>query len=135
MNHWRHYIAPVAIVCFAPGYGYATQYMTIEEAQKICFPNASSFEVNHVVFSQEQIQKIENQSGQKVLSKGQQIWKAMDHDKTLGYFVVDYVIGKHLVIDYSVAINLDGTIKKVEILEYRESYGGEIRSDDWLKQF
>ena len=51
------------------------------------------------------------------------------------FFIVDYVIGKHLVIDYAVALSPEGTVKQIEILNYRESYGGEIRNPDWRKQF
>src|SRR5262249_43701142 len=53
----------------------------------------------------------------------------------LGFFVVDYVIGKHAVIDYSVALEPDGRVKAVEVLEYREAYGSEITSHSWLHQF
>jgi len=45
------------------------------------------------------------------------------------------VIGKHLYIDYAVALNASGAVQRVEILEYRESYGGEITSPSWLAQF
>src|SRR4051794_25202392 len=55
--------------------------------------------------------------------------------ENFGFFIVDYVIGKHLVIDYAVALSPEGTIKQIEILNYRESYGGEIRNPDWRKQF
>ena len=43
--------------------------------------------------------------------------------------------GEHLYIDYVVALDPDGRIRSVEILQYRESYGGEIRSPGWLAQF
>jgi Na+-translocating ferredoxin:NAD+ oxidoreductase RnfG subunit len=49
--------------------------------------------------------------------------------------VVDHVIGKHLYIDYAVALAPGGRVQRVEILAYRESYGGEIRSPSWLAQF
>jgi Na+-translocating ferredoxin:NAD+ oxidoreductase RnfG subunit len=52
-----------------------------------------------------------------------------------GLFVFDRVIGKHLYIDYAVALSPAGAVQRVEILEYRESYGGEIRSPSWLAQF
>jgi len=34
-----------------------------------------------------------------------------------------------------VALDPGGRIRSVEILQYRESYGGEIRSPSWLAQF
>jgi FMN-binding domain len=51
-----------------------------------------------------------------------------------GVFVLDHVIGKHLYIDYAVAIE-GGRVRRVDILAYRESYGGEVRSPSWLSQF
>jgi Na+-translocating ferredoxin:NAD+ oxidoreductase RnfG subunit len=135
MTHWRRHIAPIAIVFVCPASGYATQYLSIQEAQKLCFPSASSFEAAHVIFTPQQIAEIEKESDQKVLVRGQQIWKAKNDDKTIGYFVADYVVGKHLMIDYAVALNTDLSVRDVEILQYRETYGGEIRNPDWLKQF
>jgi len=135
MSGWKQYIAPAAIVWLSPAACYAAQYLSVQEAQHQCFPNATEFQEANVVFTPEQITEIESQSGQKILTKAQQIWKAVEGDKVLGFFVVDYVIGKHLVIDYSIAINLDKTVKQVEILQYRESYGDEIRNPDWLRQF
>lgn len=135
MSGWKRYIAPVAVVCFIPVSGYATQYMTVEESQKICFPEADTFQSNHVLFTQEQIKSIEGKSGLKVHAKGQQIWKAIKNGETIGYFFADYVLGKHLLIDYSVAIDMSGKVKRVEILEYRESYGDEVKNESWLEQF
>ena len=33
------------------------------------------------------------------------------------------------------ALEPDGRIRRVDILQYRESYGGEIANRDWLAQF
>jgi hypothetical protein len=51
-----------------------------------------------------------------------------------GIFVADHVVGKHLYIDYAVSI-VGGHVHRVDILAYRESYGGEVRSPSWLAQF
>jgi hypothetical protein len=53
----------------------------------------------------------------------------------LGLVVLDHVIGKHLYIDYTVAFDTSGRVTKVDILQYRESYGGEVRESGWLSQF
>ena len=39
------------------------------------------------------------------------------------------------MIDYAVGIGLDGKIRNVEILAYRESHGYEVRLPAWRKQF
>lgn len=49
--------------------------------------------------------------------------------------LVDAVIGKHDLITYAVALTNEGKVRQVEILEYREAYGGEVRSNSFRKQF
>jgi hypothetical protein len=90
----------------------AVQYLTVDAAQKLAFPSATRF--------------VEN---------GGTSWKAMAGERLLGLFVLDHVIGKHLYIDYAVAIDTGGRVMRVEVLQYRESYGGEVREPGWLAQF
>lgn len=135
MSDWLRWTVPPAIVVSMASPVYATRYLTIEEAQKLAFPTATQFVEAHVVFRSSDVAAIERISGQKVRTRGQQVWRAHAEARLVGFFVVDYVIGKHLVIDYAVALEPDGRIRRVEILEYRESYGGEITNRDWLAQF
>lgn len=110
---WVRYALPAAAIVSAASPAYAVQYLSIEEAQKQAFPSATQF--------------TEVQAGR--------VWKAEAGGKVAGFFVFDRVIGKHLFIDYAVALTPGGAVHKVEILQYRESYGGEIRSPSWLAQF
>jgi Na+-translocating ferredoxin:NAD+ oxidoreductase RnfG subunit len=134
MDHRLKWLSPAALVMASATPGYAVEYLSIAQAQRICFPNADQFVARHIVFTEAQRKAIEA-TGQKVLVRGQQVWKAMEGGEAQGYFIVDYVIGKHLVIDYAVALAPSGEVRDVEILQYRESYGGEIRNADWRKQF
>ena len=113
MSEWKYWTIPAAAVvsCSAPAY--AVQYLSVAEAQKQAFPSATQF--------------IEVEAGR--------IWKAEAGGRVAGLFVLDRVIGKHLFIDYAVALDSGGRVHSVEILQYRESYGGEIRSPSWLAQF
>jgi len=90
----------------------AVQYLSIAQAQKQAFPSATSFAA------------IDGRA-----------WKAQAGSQVLGVFVVDHVIGKHLYIDYAVALDTGGRVQRVEILQYRESYGGEVKENSWLSQF
>ena len=110
---WVRYTLPAAAIVSAASPAYAVQYLSIEEAQKQAFPSATNF--------------TEVQAGR--------VWKAEAGGKVAGFLVFDRVIGKHLFIDYAVALTPGGAVHKVEILQYRESYGGEIRSPSWLAQF
>jgi Na+-translocating ferredoxin:NAD+ oxidoreductase RnfG subunit len=135
MNQIPRWILPAAISVTLPLPSYAVQYLTVSQAQKLCFPEADQFVAAHVKFTPAQIKAIEAASGEKQLLRGQEIWRAIKSGKLQGFFIVDYVIGKHLVIDYAVALSPEGSVKEIEILNYRESYGGEIRNPDWRKQF
>jgi Na+-translocating ferredoxin:NAD+ oxidoreductase RnfG subunit len=129
------WVLPAAVGVIVPLPSYAAQYLSVEAAQKVCFPACNQFAVAHVRFTLAQIQAIEAATGQKQLLRGQEIWRALKSGKLEGFFIVDYVIGKHLAIDYAVALSPTGTVRDIEILNYRESYGGEIRNPDWRKQF
>jgi len=135
MSDWVKWAAPPAIIVSIAGPGHCTQYLTIEQAQKAAFPAATRFAEAHVVFTPSDVAAIEQRSGEKVRTRGQQVWRALVEDRLVGFFIVDYVIGKHLVIDYALALEPDGRVRRVEIMQYRESYGGEITNPRWLEQF
>lgn len=52
-----------------------------------------------------------------------------------GVFMVDNVKGKSRPITYAVAFDARGDILALEILAYRESHGGEVRSGLFRSQF
>jgi Na+-translocating ferredoxin:NAD+ oxidoreductase RnfG subunit len=112
MTEWIRYTLPAAAIMSTVSPAYSVQYLSIEEAQRQAFPSAHFVEV---------------QPGR--------VWKAESGGRVAGFLVFDRVIGKHLFIDYAVALTPGGAVHSVEILQYRESYGGEIRSPSWLAQF
>lgn len=113
MPDWIKWTAPAAALVSVTSAAHAVQYLSIPQAQKLAFPSATQF--------------VETQAGRA--------WKAQAGGRTLGLFVFDHVIGKHLYIDYAVALDPGGRILRVDILQYRESYGGEVRQASWLAQF
>jgi Na+-translocating ferredoxin:NAD+ oxidoreductase RnfG subunit len=113
MTDWIRITAPTALVAALTSPAQAVQYLSVAEAQKLAFPAAGNF--------------VEVDAGRA--------WKAEAGGKVVGLFVVDHVIGKHLYIDYAVALTPTGQVHRVDILQYRESYGGEVRSESWLGQF
>ncbi len=104
---------PAAAVASIVSPAYAIQYLSIPEAQKQAFPAATHF--------------TEVQAGR--------VWKAEAGGRGIGFFIFDRVVGKHLYIDYAVALSPAGAVQKVDILQYRESYGGEVNSPSWLAPF
>jgi len=53
----------------------------------------------------------------------------------LGFAQVRNVKGKDQPITYLVAIDSANALKDVDVLVYREPYGGEVAYDPWRKQF
>jgi len=56
-------------------------------------------------------------------------------DSLLGFAAVGNVIGKDQPITFLVAIDPSDRLKDVDILVYREPYGGEVAYDAWRRQF
>lgn len=113
----------------------AERYLTVIEAQELSFPQADRFEAQVVRFSKEHSRAIERKSGIKVRNRGNRMSVAYQDAKILGVLIVDRVMGKHELIDYAVAVSPVGQVLLVEVLEYRESHGTEIRSKKWRSQF
>jgi Na+-translocating ferredoxin:NAD+ oxidoreductase RnfG subunit len=113
----------------------AERYLTVAEAQKLCFPAADKFEEQTVRFTPDQKKAIEKQAGVKVKNLGNRLHVARQGTNVLGVLIVDHVLGKHEIIDYAVALTPAGAVAQVEILEYRESHGMEIRGEKWRQQF
>jgi hypothetical protein len=127
-NRWT--LAPAVAVLVAPG-AYATQYLSVEQAQQLIFPGGSFTEPQVIKISDEQRREIERRTGVSVRAREQRVWRASDG----GFFIVDEVIGKHEFITYAAGLNADGSVRQIEILDYRESYGYEVRTPAWRRQF
>jgi Na+-translocating ferredoxin:NAD+ oxidoreductase RnfG subunit len=127
-------ILPAAAVAVAPAPATATVYLTIQAAQQAMFPGAS-FAPHDLAFTPEQRKIIAKASGVGTFDKIQKVWEARSGGRRTGWFIVDRVLGKHELITYAVALGADGSVKHIEILEYRETYGGEIRNPAWRQQF
>jgi Na+-translocating ferredoxin:NAD+ oxidoreductase RnfG subunit len=112
MLDWIRWTLPAAAVAAVASPAYAVVYLSVGAAQKAAFPSATRF--------------VDNDG---------RSWKAMAGDRLLGLVVLDHVIGKHLYIDYAVALDTTGRVMRVDVLQYRESYGGEVRESGWLAQF
>lgn len=96
---------PVAVISTS---AYATSYFTVEQAQRAIFPGVSFTGTG--------------QAG---------VWRTSSG----GYFIVDRVVGKHEYITFAIGINANGTVKQIEIMQYNESYGYEVRDAGWRAQF
>ena len=113
----------------------ASTYLTTEGAQRALFPSAQSFDELKLAPTAEQLQAIAGAAGPQAPHGRLRAWRALEDGKTVGYVFVDEVVGREDFITYAVGIDAQGKLRPVEILEYRESHGGEIRNKRWLAQF
>ncbi len=113
----------------------AERYLSLAEAQRVCFPQADQFEAKTIRWTPQESKAVEQKSGVKVRAQETRFWLARKGTNLLGLLVLDHVLGKHEVIEYAVALSPEGTVLLVELLEYREQYGGEIRTPKWRDQF
>jgi hypothetical protein len=129
MSDWKTFVLPAALVFSTSAPCFATIYLTADRAQKVIFPGASCtpWEGN---LTDAQKKAIEKASALRI-RKDPQIW----HVSGGGWFIVDEVVGKHEYITLAVGLTAGGAVKQVEIMEYRESYGSEVRSEKWRAQF
>ena len=124
-------IVPAALVIPA----HAAQYLSTEQAQKALFPDATSFVPHLVTLPDNQRAAVERASGVRLRFARPPVWWVEANDRTVGWYVQDEVYGKHEFITYAVALDAAGAVRGLEILDYRETHGGEVRNAAWRAQF
>jgi Na+-translocating ferredoxin:NAD+ oxidoreductase RnfG subunit len=130
MNSWIRYSLPVAAVFGSAVAGHGVVYLNVEQAQRAIFPSGS-FTAAPVKLTAEQKKAIEAASGIRQRSNDVKAWRVSGG----GWFIVDEVLGKHEYITFAIGLTEGGAVKGVEIMEYRETYGGEVREAKWRAQF
>jgi len=105
-------------------------YVSVEQAQKILFPNKQLTKVPLLITDDLQ-ERMRAASSIRYPFQGERIWKAADGS----WLIIDEVVGKHEMITYALGIAPNGSILGIEILEYVESYGYEVAEAHWRQQF
>ena len=127
-------LAPPAIVL--PGAAaHAVQYLDLAAAEKTLFADATRFEPVAITLSDEQIRTIKQASGTRTPIPTDRVYRALRGDQLLGHLIVDEVYGKHEFITYAAAIDPSGAVLGIEIMDYRETKGGQVRQPEWRAQF
>lgn len=126
------FIAPTLMAVVAPA-AMATVYLSPEQALGVIFPgqNAGGFKPSTLKPTKDQRKAITASTGLPIRDKEISVWTSPNGSQ----MYVDQVVGKHEFITFALGIGPDGKVLGVEILEYKETYGGEIRQAEWRKQF
>ncbi|MFC7049179.1 FMN-binding protein [Emcibacter nanhaiensis] len=127
-------LVPAAtVLTVAPSF--SAEYLTLQQAQQAAFPAADSFVSTELTLTKDQKKQIKKASGVRQRWDVQKVWRAEKAGEFLGWFIVDDVVGKHEFITYGAALTPDGAVKSIDIMIYQESYGGQVREEDWQKNF
>ena len=124
------WIGPPTVLVAAAHAGWATVYLTVEQLKQQYFPG-EALRSSPVTLTPNQAKAIEKRARAKAKGWRPEVWRAPDGSTLL----VDRVLGKHENITYAVVLDAAGAVRAIEILEYRETYGGEIRGERWRQQF
>lgn len=122
------WLAPVVVLAAAPVQ--AEVYFELLQVQQTLFPG-ETLAAQPLALSAEQRQAIATATRLPISDAPPRVWRASGG----GWLYVDRVIGKHDYITYAVALNAHAAVRQVEIMEYRESYGGQVRNARWRGQF
>ena len=110
-------------------------YLTKKQALKIAFPGADSVDREKIWLTDDQRVAIGQITLEKIEDQRITYYAGKKAGKPMGYMVIDHVIGKSFPMTFMVVLNLDGTVRNVEIMVYREPRGWEVKYKSFLSQF
>ena len=113
----------------------AADYMSVDDAQRAAFPQADHFLEVVLALDAAQRAKVIALAGPQPPHRSLRVWKAMQGEVLVGHLFVDEVVGRQDMITYALGVDSSGRLGTLEVLSYRESHGGEIRSAAWRRQF
>jgi Na+-translocating ferredoxin:NAD+ oxidoreductase RnfG subunit len=124
---------PLAALAAVPA-AYATEYLSVEAAQRAAFPDASAFVPVPVALDAAQRERLATVA-KPPGARDPRVWQAVAGAQLLGRYYADAVIGKQEYIGYGLAVDAAGRALHVDVLVYRETHGWEIRNERWRAQF
>jgi hypothetical protein len=110
-------------------------YLTKKQAFKVAFPGADKVDREKKWPTDAQKVAIGKICQQEIDVRRINFYVGKKGDSILGYALIDHQIGKSFPITFMTVLNVDGTVRDVEILIYREPRGWETRYPSFMDQF
>lgn len=110
-------------------------YLTKKEALAMAFPGAGSIEKERKWLSDAQKDTIAKISLLEITENRFTFYVGKKDGKPMGYLLIDHIIGKSFPITFMTVLNVDGTVRDVEIMVYREPRGWEVKYPSFMSQF
>lgn len=112
----------------------ATVYWELPALLTSFFPGADRVSYAKVSLTQTERAQLQRALGRPIRADWT-IFVATKSGQVTGYAVVDEVRGMHEPITYATRFTPSGAISRMEVMQYREAYGGEVREQRFLSQF
>ena len=110
-------------------------YLTKKQAFEIAFPGADKVDREKKWLTKEQKKAIGDLCLQKFEPNRVTFYVGKRDGVPMGYAIIDHEIGKSFPITFMVVLNVDGSVRDVEIMVYREPRGWEVRYPSFMDQF
>ena len=123
------YFQYILFVVFVIGASFSQPSKLIEKSKKVIYKSydKKSFELGKIDFSSLNYESTLNETN---------FFKIEFADNSeYSYLFLGNAPSQTETFDYMVIFNNDLSIRKIKVLIYRESWGGEIGSNRWLRQF
>lgn len=125
--------AIVTILLSPPARSQPEQALALMKIRELYGPSAS-VQAQTIMLSDSVLTKVTALAGVPYNSRKVTV-QCFTSDKRPLFAVTDNVFGKEQPITYMTVFDNTGRIRAVEILTYREAYGGEVRYESFRKQF
>jgi Na+-translocating ferredoxin:NAD+ oxidoreductase RnfG subunit len=110
-------------------------YFTEDEALDKVFPGADSLWTETWEPSAEEIATLERRLGWRVDEREYRIHRGSRDGRPIGYAIITEQVGLYKPITFIVKVSEAGDVESVWVLVYRESRGGEVRRERFLRQY
>ena len=112
----------------------AVDYLSQDEAFVKAFPGATISQFKPTLTA-EQAQLVMSKAASKARGKFSGIYVAHTGKEFQGICFIDNAIGRTEFFTYACSLNADGSVKRIDVITYREPKGMEIKQRNWLQRF
>src|SRR5438105_1535403 len=120
-REWNRLLAGLLAVPI-PFVAQAETFLSESQAAAILFPGLK-LEPNWMELTSAEAKQVEKSSRECVRKPRLHVFWGPGKEAV----IIDEVVGKHEFITYAVAIQPNGKVKGIEIIEYKETYGYQVR--------
>ena len=132
---WQGLWLAAMVLGLMAGNASALEVSSKEEAVKMAFPGADKIIKKRIRMTSAQRAAIGKLSTQMIRDKTMSFYNGLKSGQNMGYAVVERETNRSWSISYMVVMNVDGTVKDVEVLSLEGPRNWGVQYQSWLEQF